>query len=117
MACFSVSTRPALKVSSEKNPAVVPDEARWSNWTHTEGSSLPSPDTTGPPDKTLTYSEAAERLGIRLSTLRRLVRDGTLWPTPDEKRRVGITESEVQRFIDRFEKPAQKGLPKGDPRV
>jgi excisionase family DNA binding protein len=43
--------------------------------------------------------EAAERLGIPISTLLRLVRETTIWPAekPDGTR--GIRESEVRRFI------------------
>jgi predicted site-specific integrase-resolvase len=37
------------------------------------------------------------------STLRRLVRDGTLWAVRMNNGEVGLTESEVQRFLDRFE--------------
>jgi excisionase family DNA binding protein len=73
------------------------------------GSSLPPPDTTDPADKIFTCSQAAKRLGIHLVTLRRLVRDGTLWSVQMKDGEVGLTESEVQRFIDRFKKPAKKG--------
>ena len=75
------------------------------------GSSLPPSDTTttDPADKIFTCSQAAKRLGIPLLTLRRLVRDGTLWAVQMKDGEVGLTESEVQRFIDRFEKPAKKG--------
>jgi excisionase family DNA binding protein len=66
-------------------------------------------DPTDPADKILTCSQAAKRLGIPLPTLRRLVRDGTLWAVRMKNGEVGLTESEVQRFLDRFEKPAQKG--------
>jgi predicted site-specific integrase-resolvase len=67
------------------------------------------PDTTDPADKILTFGQAAKRFGIPLSTLRRLARDGTLWATPMKNGEVGLTESEIQRFIDRLEKPAPKG--------
>jgi excisionase family DNA binding protein len=70
---------------------------------------LPPPDTSDPADKIFTCSQAAKRLGIHLITLRRLVRDGTLWAVRMKNGEVGLRESEVQRFIDRFEKPAQKG--------
>jgi excisionase family DNA binding protein len=70
---------------------------------------LAPPDTTDPADKIFTCSHAAKRLGIPLSPLRRLVRDGTLWAVRMKNGEVGLTESEVQRFLDRFEKPAQKG--------
>lgn len=73
------------------------------------GSNLPLAKTNEPADRIFTCSQAAKRLGISLSTLRRLVRDGTLWPTPMKNGEVGLAESEVQRFIDRFEKPAPKG--------
>ena len=84
------------------------DKRRWNNSTP-KGRNLPSPDTTDPADKILTCSQAAKRLGIPLLTLRRLVRDGTLWAVRMKGGEVGLTESEVQRFLDRFEKPAQKG--------
>ena len=83
-------------------------KARWNN-PAPKGSRLPPPDTTDPADKIFTSSQAAKRLGIPLSTLRRLVRDGTLWAVRMKNGEVGLTESEVQRFLDRFEKPAQKG--------
>ena len=70
---------------------------------------MPPPDTTDPADKIFTCSQAAKRLGIHLVTLRRLVRDGTLWSVQMKDGEVGLTESEVQRFIDRFKKPAKKG--------
>ena len=73
------------------------------------GSSLPPPDTTDPADKIFTCNQAAKRLGIPLGSLRRLVRDGTLWAVRMSDGELGLRESEVQRYIDRFEKPAQKG--------
>ena len=66
------------------------------------------PETTDPAEEIFTFSQAAKRLGIPLITLRRLVRDGTLWAVRMKNGEVGLTESEVQRFLDRFEKPAQK---------
>jgi excisionase family DNA binding protein len=83
-------------------------KARWNN-SVPKGSRLPPPDTTGPADKILTFSQAAKRFGIPLPTLRRLARDGTLWATAMKNGEVGLRESEVRRFIDRFEKPPQKG--------
>jgi len=64
-------------------------------------------DSIDPADKLLSGSQAAKRLGIQLCTLRRLVREGTLWATPMGGGRVGLRESELQRFIDRFEKLSQ----------
>jgi len=69
---------------------------------------LPHPDPPDPSDKIFTFSQAAKRLGIPLSTLRRLARDGTLWATAMENGGVGMSESEIQRFIDRFGKSAQR---------
>jgi len=63
--------------------------------------SVPQQDSTDPPDKILTGAQAAKRLGLPLSTLRRLVRDGTLWPTPMENGKAGLRESEIQRFFER----------------
>jgi excisionase family DNA binding protein len=69
---------------------------------------LPQPDADG--DKILTVSQAAKRLGIPLSTLRSMLRYGTLQAIPMENREAGLRESEVQRFMDRFDKPAQPVL-------
>lgn len=44
-----------------------------------------------------------------IAPLRRLVREGTLWAAPMNDGGVGIRESQVQRFINRFKKPARKG--------
>jgi excisionase family DNA binding protein len=57
----------------------------------------------------MTGRHAAKRLGISLTTLRRLVREGSLWTVPMNAGGVGLSESEVQRFIDRLDKPVQKG--------
>lgn len=67
------------------------------------------PDATDLGDKIFDVSQAAKRLGIHLSTLRRFIRDGTLWPTRMQNGELGLRESEIQRFIDRFEMPAHKG--------
>lgn len=58
-------------------------------------------------DKILTGAQAAKRLGLPLSTLRRLVRDGTLWPTRMENGKAGLLESEIQRFFERVGRAAQ----------
>src|ERR1700678_689518 len=68
---------------------------------------LPQLDSTDPSDKILTGAQAAKRLGLPLSTVRRLVRDGTLWPTPMENGKAGVRESEIQRFFERAGKVAQ----------
>jgi excisionase family DNA binding protein len=67
---------------------------------------LPQPDTTDASDKILTGSHAAKRLGIPLSTLRNLVRYGTLRATSIENTEVGLKESEIQRFLDQFTESA-----------
>jgi excisionase family DNA binding protein len=58
-------------------------------------------------DRILAGSEAAKCLGISLSTVRRLVRDGTLWVTVMENGEVGLRDSEIQRFIHQMETPAE----------
>ena len=59
---------------------------------------MTQPDTNVPAEGILTGSEAAKRLGMPLTTLRRLVRDGTLWTASMENGAVGLRESEIQRF-------------------
>jgi hypothetical protein len=71
------------------------------------GSSLTQPDTTGPAEEIFTSSQAAKRLGIPLSTLRNLVRYGSLRATSMENTEAGLRESEIQRFRDRFAESAQ----------
>lgn len=59
-------------------------------------------------DKVFTVNQAAKYLGLSPSTLRRFVREGTLWATSMENGALGLRESEIQRFIDRFAAPAQQ---------
>jgi len=58
-------------------------------------------------EKIFTSGQAAKRLGIPLLTLRRLIRDGTLWPTLMEDGSVGLSESEIQRFFEKAGKLAK----------
>jgi len=67
------------------------------------------PDTTDPADRILAFSQAAKLLDVQIATLRRLVREGTLWATRMKNGELGLRESEIRRFIDRFEKPTPKG--------
>ena len=69
---------------------------------------MPQPGITDSSDEIFTGSQAAKCLGIPLSTLRRLIRDGTLWTTPMTNGGMGLSKSELQRFIDRHEKSAQR---------
>lgn len=69
---------------------------------------MPPPDAIEPVDRIFNCNQAAKRLGVPLSTLRRLVRDGTLWATAMEDGAVGLKESEIQRFIDRLRSQLQK---------
>jgi len=70
----------------------------------------PQPDTTDASDKILTGSEATKRLGVPLSTIRSLVRNGSLRATSMAKGAVGLRESEIQRFLHRSEGTAQADL-------
>ncbi len=87
--------------------AAVQNKALW-NDSPPEGSKLPPPGDVRPADRVFTFSEAAKRLGIHLSTLHRLVRDGALWGAQMKNGQMGLRESELQRFICRS-KPVQKG--------
>lgn len=71
---------------------------------------LIQPDANVPAEEIFTGSEAAKRLGMPLTTLRRLVRDGTLWAASMENGAVGLRESEIQRFSDQSETLAQVEL-------
>lgn len=86
---------------AKKNPAALQGQGPLEEPGAPKGEQLPPPDTTYPADKIFTCSQAAKRLGIPLSTLRRLVRDGTLWTVRMKNGEVGLKESEVQWFIDR----------------
>jgi hypothetical protein len=68
------------------------------------------PDTTYAPDQILTGSQAIKRLGLPLSTIRSLVRDGTLRATSIASGAVGLRESEIQRFLGQSERTAQADL-------
>jgi excisionase family DNA binding protein len=70
----------------------------------------PQPDTTDAPDKILTGSEATKRLGVPLSTIRSLVRDGSLRATSMTNGAVGLRESEIQRFLGQSDRTAQADL-------
>ena len=82
----------------------LPRRIRLAGITRQEASTLPHPGISDPPDRIWTFDEAAKRLGIPISTLHRFVRDGTLWATSMKNGGVGLTESEIQRFVNRFEK-------------
>jgi excisionase family DNA binding protein len=68
---------------------------------------LPQPDTTDASDKILTGTHAAKRLGIPLTTLRNLVRYGTLRAVSMENTEVCLRESEIERFLHQFTKSSQ----------
>ncbi len=70
----------------------------------------PQPDTADAPDQILTGSQASRRLGLPLSTIRSLVRDGTLRATSMASGAVGLRESEIQRFLDQSARTAQADL-------
>jgi len=66
--------------------------------------------TTDSSDKILTSGQAAKRLGIPLSTLRSLVRYGTLRTISLENGQEGLRESDLQQILKQFEKAEQVEL-------
>src|ERR1700722_11871269 len=70
----------------------------------------PQPDTADAPDQILTGSQATKRLGVPLSTIRSLVRDGILRATSISNGAVGLRESEIQRYLDRSKRTTQSDL-------
>jgi len=63
----------------------------------------------------MTLTEAAERLGLSKSTVRRRIQAGLLDATRDG-RRVIITNRDIERYCARFRTPAN-GAPRRDSRV
>jgi len=61
-------------------------------------------------DKILRGNEATKRLGVPLSTIRSLVRDGSLRATSMANGAVGLRESEIQRFLNRSERMSRADL-------
>jgi len=73
-----------------------------------KGTNLPQSDATESSDKILTANSAAKRLGVSPSTLRNLVRYGALRADPTADGTLVLRESEIQRFLDRYEKMPQE---------
>jgi excisionase family DNA binding protein len=61
-----------------------------------------------PPDRILTMHEAAERLGLPIGTVARLVRETTIWGARMHDGQWGIRESELQRFIEAMQRAKEK---------
>jgi excisionase family DNA binding protein len=51
------------------------------------------------PDPILTIKEAAQRLGISINTLLRLIRETTIWADTKQDGEVGVRESELRRYL------------------
>ena len=59
-------------------------------------------------DRTLTMTEAAETLGIRIGTLLQLVRETTIWSVHMYDGGLGIKESELRRFVESGKVPLNR---------
>jgi excisionase family DNA binding protein len=63
-----------------------------------------------PHDEIFTVNQAARAIGVAVSMLRRLIRDGSIWATSLENGGVGIRRSELQRFVEQYGRTPQMEL-------